>query len=45
LALGWAGFTLYPALVRPVEANAAELEFALHAAQLRIGDRLVMLAK
>src|ERR1700692_5139496 len=29
-----------PILVRPVEANAAKLELALHASQLRVGDRL-----
>src|ERR1700684_4735274 len=34
------GFSRHPAVVRPVEANTAKLEFAFHAPQLRIGDGL-----
>src|ERR1035437_9680636 len=39
-AIGGTGFTHHPALVRLVEADAVTLEFALHATEFRIGDRL-----
>ena len=40
LALGRPGFGHDPIIMRAVEANTAKLEFALHAAQFCVGDRL-----
>ncbi len=40
LAFGWPRFGCDPFIVRAVEADTAKLEFALHAAQFCIGDRL-----